>query len=113
MAKAGHRTVSRKKWADGTMALYMKEKLKIFADYYKVLYSSSEPPREDFGGKVNIPRLSEDDQKRLEEPIQFAEIITVINSLKPNKSPGNDGLMGGFYKKKIQKQLGKILPKLF
>lgn len=47
-----------------------------------------------------------DDQQALEEPIQSAEALKVINSLKPNKSSGTEGLTGEFYKK-FQEQLGE------
>lgn len=50
----------------------------------------------------------------LEEPIQVAEIKTVINSLKKNKSPGSNGLTGEFYfLKKIQEQLVEFLQRVF
>lgn len=84
-------------------------------DYYNVLFFSSESSVEavsEFLGKLDILQLSEEDQRRLEEPIQLKEVIEAINSLKQNRAPGNDGLTGEFYKK-FQEQLGTRLQRLF
>lgn len=113
--KMGHRIVTRMRRVDGTMIFNTGVKLRIFAEYYKTLYTSLEPLEEEvneFLDEVNVPQLSEVEQNRLEEPIQLAEIMNAINLLKANKTLGNDGLTGVFYKK-FQDQLGDILQKVF
>lgn len=42
----------------------------------------------------------------------MADIVEVINSLKPNTSPGIDGLSGEFYRK-FQDKLAGVLENLF
>lgn len=102
-----HRKILSMRKEDGELT-DMNEKLQIFGEYYKNLYSFSVPMHEvvnDFLDKISIPQLSEEDQQVLEEPILLAEVIQAIKSLKSTKYPGTDGLTGEFYKK-LQEQLG-------
>lgn len=65
-----------------------------------------------FLGKVKISQLVQVDREKLEETITLAEILIAIGSLKPNKSPGLDGITGEFYKN-FQDQLGPVLQKVY
>lgn len=82
---------------DGTLTTSTKGKLDIFSEFYGVLYSASTPSMDqgyNFLDTVNITRLSVEHKKMLEESIRPPEITMVINSLKPNKTSGSDGLTG-------------------
>lgn len=88
----------------GSMTYDITAKLDLFSDY-TTLYSSSEPAHEtmsNFLDNVNIKQLNERDRDILDALIQFTEIMAAITRLKPNKSPGNNGLPGDFYKKKLR-----------
>lgn len=100
---------------DGLMTHDVKEKLDLFERYYGALYSSmmvKETELTNFFRKVHIKQLSDDDCNYMEEPIQLEEISEASKCLKLNKSPGNDGFTGEFYKK-FQAQLVKPLQSLF
>lgn len=45
----------------------------------------------------DLPRLSEEDQHILENPISFAELSLAVQELSPGKSPGLEGLSAEFY----------------
>ena len=49
-------------------------------------------------GKVNLPKLSFDNQKLLELPLKIDEMTKALKSMENSKSPGNDGLTVEFYK---------------
>lgn len=66
----------------------------------------------EFLDDVNSPQLGEEDQNKSEESIHVAEIMTVINALKGNKSLGSDGLTREFYKT-FQDQPVEILQQVF
>ena len=50
-------------------------------------------------GNLGIPQLSEKLQRQCEGSLTYAECLNVLDTLKHNKSPGNDGLTAEFYKK--------------
>lgn len=80
-----YKSVIRMRKADGTMTMNQAEKLNIFAVNYKTLYASSNTPVrkvEEFLDKLDIPQLTQEDQGKLEEPVQWTEIVKAINSLK-------------------------------
>lgn len=43
--------------------------------------------------------VRQEHQVILDSPIGLGKIIDAVDGLKPNKSPGTDGLIGKFYKK--------------
>ena len=48
--------------------------------------------------KFNLPRLkNQEDTEIMNNPITSTEIKTVIKTVRKNKSPGPDGLIGEFY----------------
>lgn len=110
-----HKLVNKMRMANGTMTMNPVEKSNSFAAYYETLYASSSPPPgevEGFGEKLDTPQLTQEDQEKLDAPVQLTEIARAINSLKLNKSPGNDRLTVKFYRK-FQDQLVAVLQQLF
>ena len=51
-----------------------------------------------FLNDLNIPKLSEEQQKQCEGSISSEECFCVLNSSDLNKTPGNDGIPIEFYK---------------
>ena len=51
-----------------------------------------------FLNDLNIPKLSEEQQKQCEGSISSEECFCVLNSFDLNKTPGNDGIPIEFYK---------------
>ena len=47
---------------------------------------------------LNIPKLSDSQQLLCEGQLTYTECFDVLDKLKNNKSPGNDGLKAEFYK---------------
>lgn len=73
-----------------------------FVQYYKSLYSSSNPPSDLISSYLQkvIPSLSLKPELKdlLEEPFTIQETLAAIKRLKLHKSPGTDGLPANFYK---------------
>lgn len=86
---------------NGELTRDTQEKLQIFADFYSLLYAS-EGHQYSEGAFLQIldflPQLTEEHRVALEANITVAEIGNAIYHLKPNKSPGLDGLTSEFYK---------------
>ena len=62
--------------------------------------------------KFNLPRLSQEEIKIMNNPMTSAEIEAVIKSLPKNKIPGPDGFTGAFYQTFIEELMAMLL-KLF
>ena len=78
--------------------------MKNIHDFYSNLYSSSNifnnnvPNNiENIFDNITIPKLHEDDKKRLDSPLSKKELFEVITSMNFNKTPGFDGLPVEFY----------------
>lgn len=73
--------------------------LRTIADFYKQLYSSNVITNETEYGDMftGIRTLANTDSDSCEGAITLKECTEVVNSLKKNKSPGNDGLTNEFY----------------
>ena len=62
--------------------------------------------------KYNLPKLNEEEAGSLNTPIIPDEIEAVIKKLLMDKSPGQDGFTGEFYKA-FMEELTPILHRLF
>ena len=77
--------------------------LKEIQSFYSNLYSNfgrdvqTDGFNEGLFDDLEIPKLSEDEKKILDNPLSKQEIFDVIKSMKMNKTPGFDGLPIEFY----------------
>uniref|UniRef100_A0A3P9MWT0 Reverse transcriptase domain-containing protein n=1 Tax=Poecilia reticulata TaxID=8081 RepID=A0A3P9MWT0_POERE len=73
-----------------------------FENYYKKLYSQAEINNDNqihaLLESLNLPRITEDQNRILTKEITEEEIDSEISRLKPNKAPGTDGYSFEFYK---------------
>ena len=65
-----------------------------------------------FLGKHNLPKLSEEEAESLNRTITADKIEAVIKKLQTHKIPGPDGFTGEFYKT-FKGELNPILHRLF
>lgn len=75
----------------------------IFQSFYETLYKSettheSKQHMLRFLSTIELPCLSPDESKSLNEPISEEELLIAIGQLNNNKAPGPDGLTAEFYK---------------
>ena len=73
---------------------------RIIKDYYEQLYGNKVDNLEEidrFLEKFDLPRLSQEEIKIMNNPITSAKIEAVIKSPPKNKIPGPDGFTGKFY----------------
>jgi len=72
------------------------------SQFYSKLYSPSSQLNEAdcflSNLSTSINKITSDYKNSCDKELNIEEIINCINSLKENKSPGNDGLTGEFYK---------------
>ena len=96
-------TMNRLKKEDGTETCNPNEILDMQKEFYKNLYSrgntKSLNEKITYLDKFKVNSLSEEESKSCEGLLTADEIHKAIRGLKNNKSPGNDGLTGDFYKK--------------
>lgn len=83
--------------------LHKQHEIQIaFQNYYKQLYSQpqllDEQQIEQFLSSLNLPTLSEDENRKLKAEITKEELNSAISRLKTNKSPGPDGFSSEWYK---------------
>ena len=91
---------------DNKLITNAKEILNEEKHFYEKLYSNpkdhcNEKTRECteyFAKSSNIPRLTDDQKNKCDEPISEKELLLSIKAMKNNKSPGTDGLTAEFYK---------------
>jgi hypothetical protein len=60
--------------------------------------------------------LDNNEKETLDEDISLEEISNVIKILKPNKSPGEDGIISEFYQlywQNIKKEFFEVLEQIF
>ena len=97
---------------DGKTYTRDEDLLKIAADFYDQLYDSKNVLDEEIDkylNKITIEhKLSEKDKCKIEGKITYKECRKVVQQLKLNRCPGQDGLCAEFFKKFWHK-LEKIL----
>lgn len=94
------KTLKRLKLEDGTITQKPSEILDTLYQYYQNLYTShfdQEFIDTTYLDKLNLPQLKDRDFGLLESPLTKDEIQDAIKTLKPNKSPGIDGIPAEFY----------------
>jgi len=102
---------------NGEIVKNQEEINQVAINFYQSLYANSTENNETLLsqeillGKIEN-RITDLERKELNKDITKEEIIKAINKLKPNKSPGLDGLTNEFYKK-YSKTLAKYLEKVF
>ncbi len=73
-----------------------------FENYYKELYSQPKLDNEEgmmsFLDSLNLPTITEGQNKALTANITEKEVKAAISRLKPHKSPGSDGFTAKWYK---------------
>ena len=87
--------------ADGKTITDSKSILQESRDFYQRLYNSSSTKSNSIQDEIfleNVPKLSEEEKKSCEELLTIEECSNIVSSLQNNKSPGNDGFTGEFYK---------------
>ena len=77
-----------------------KDILNEISKFYTNLYSGntiSTPIIDDYLNNIDLPRLSGKEIKICDNPFSETEFKETVQKLKPNKSPGPDGLIPEFY----------------
>ena len=77
-----------------------KDILTCFRSFYETLYSE-EPVDSSLNFLFfdDLPKIDQSDNLFLEKKIEKDEILHALKEMKPNKSPGSDGLTNAFYLK--------------
>lgn len=99
----------------GSKVVTPEEKIKVFEDFDRMLYSSTKPLAADcdtFLSTLNLQILNEAHREALYTPILVDEVYEAIRDLKQNKVAGPHGFMAEFYKK-FKFQLGLQHHQLF
>uniref|UniRef100_A0A8C6U322 Endonuclease/exonuclease/phosphatase domain-containing protein n=1 Tax=Neogobius melanostomus TaxID=47308 RepID=A0A8C6U322_9GOBI len=93
--------VSIRNSKNNTLLTKKKEIAGEFAEYYHKLYSSENEatPEQmrDYLQKLNLPQVTDAQNRSLTQPISTEEISKTIQNLKTDKSPGSDGFTSEFY----------------
>lgn len=83
---------------------------------FESLYSSDSPPSPDelekFFRSLQIPSVSADHFRELEQDLTVTEITLAIRNMQSGKAPGPDGFSANFYKK-FSDQLSPLLLSVF
>ena len=73
-----------------------------FKRFYANLYTSESPEDltkiDEFLSTIDLPKLGQEDQNKLDLPNTQKEIEKALGSLQSNKSPGEDGFPPEFYR---------------
>ena len=89
--------------------------LNIAREFYNGLYTSQEPSLSDIDAyldQIRLPALTEDRQNLCDHAISLVECEVALGNMKPNKSPGDDGLPMEFYKT-FWKDIGDLLVEVY
>lgn len=101
----------------GKILLQPKDVAKAFATYYQELYKeescqNKKEKMENLLSSINLTKLTEEEADLITSPITREEIKNSILKLKNNKSSGEDGLPGEYYKM-FEKELLPLLEKVY
>lgn len=87
----------------GNLVSHPAEVLQIFSKFYSELLSPPpvppDPALKPWLEDIPLPALSQEHLQELNAPCSDTELISVIKSLKPSKTPGPDGYSAPYYKK--------------
>ena len=88
---------------EGQEIINSKAIMSELKDFYEDLYDNKDPDTDvdelhNFAKNLTIPKLSNYQQLLCEGQLTNTECYNVLDQLKNNKSPGNDGLTAEFYK---------------
>ena len=98
--------ITQLKISDGEIISDIKQINKEIEEYYKSFLASKIPPgdHENLNESFNFfveglenPKLTEDEQQKLENDLSKEELLSALKSLKENKTPGEDGFNKEFY----------------
>ena len=97
------KTMNRLEDEHGEETMDPKKILKLQSKFYSELYTSkinkSSPDIDNYLKNVKIDKLSTEDQLSLEGKMTLEDCYKAVQTMKKNKSPGNDGLTVEFYQK--------------
>lgn len=102
---------------NGNIVSNQSEILKIERSFYAKLYAeeNNKSPDEmvEYISNTNTKhKLTKDESRNCDGYITLEELTSAVNNIKPNKSPGMDGLSANFYKT-FWNELGPMLLKVF
>jgi len=89
-----------------------KKKIEFYLHLYTSRVSAGPSEIQAFFDPLVIPKISPEDQSRMDSKILSEEITQAINSMQNGKTPGPDGLPVEFYKT-FSAKLSPFLCKLF
>ena len=93
---------------DGVLKKKQQEIVQAFTDFYTQLYTAEDVEELTEEYLTDLPRIENNSDRNLGEPISLEEIEAALNQIENNKSPGPDGLTKEFYAKYF-KFLGPFL----
>ena len=104
------KTISQVEKEDGSVITNQTEILQEIENYYKKLYENKDDTLEnvdleEYMKDTNMPKLPNQESKKLEGVLTYKEISEVLLKMKPDKSPGITGFTAEFFKV-FWKQLG-------
>lgn len=98
---------------NGKLVTNHKEISHVFREFYEELYRSEGQMNiikaRDFFKRLNLPKLSEENMRKLESPITLEELTKTIKMLPSGKTPGIDGIPSEFYKRFAEELAPEIL----
>ena len=110
------KTILKLKDENGKIVTDQAEIIKLEKMYYEKLYSKNNQHKNNIRNylvNTNTPRkLTEDESAACNGYVTLEELENAVKNLKPNKSPGLDGLSSNFYKTFWQ-NLGPLLLNIF
>ena len=114
--KQTKKTIIKLKDDQGNIVTDQSKILQIEKDFYEKLYSKENENIAQSWEYINSTevknKLSKHESQTCDGYVTIEELTLAVNNLKPNKSPGKDGITTNFYKKFWQ-SLGPILVNIF